>query len=134
MSLTIQLPLTIEQNLREIAKTQGLSLESYVMQILAHNSRKKESKKKEKDLTETELLTHTQLNVLPSDLEEFYRLSSLFNAKTISDIDYEKLLQLNDLIEIAHAERMKYILVLANLRNVSLETMMHDLGINQEPV
>ena len=104
------------------------------MQILAHNSRKKESKKKEKDLTETELLTHTQLNVLPSDLEEFYRLSSLFNAKTISDIDYEKLLQLNDLIEIAHAERMKYILVLANLRNVSLETMMHDLGINQEPV
>lgn len=134
MSLTIQLPLTIEQNLREIAKKQGLSLESYVMQILAHNSRKKESKKKEKDLTETELLTHTQLNVLPSDLEEFYRLSSLFNAKTISDIDYEKLLQLNDLIEIAHAERMKYILVLANLRNVSLETMMHDLGINQEPV
>lgn len=130
MSLTIQLPLTVEQHLREHATKQGVSLENYVMQILALNSRKKEVKK-EKDFTESELLMNTQLNVLPSDLEEFYRLSSAFKSKTITEEEYEKLLQLSDLIEIAHAERMKYVFALAQLRQVSLEYMMQDLGIKQ---
>ena len=131
MSLTIQLPLTIEKNLREYATEQGVSLENYVMQILTLNIRNKETKKKKKPLTENELLSYTKLNVLPSDLEEFYRLSALFKSKTVSDYEYEKLLQLNDLIEIAHAERMKYVLALAQLRNVPLETVMNDLDIQQ---
>lgn len=130
MSLTIQLPLTVEQHLREHATKQGVSLENYVMQILALNSRKKEVKKG-KDFTESELLMLTQLNVLPSDLEEFYRLSAAFKSKNITEEEYEKLLQLGDLIEIAHAERIKYVLALAQLRQVSLESVMQDLGIKQ---
>ena len=131
MSLTIQLPLTIEQHLREHATKQGVSLENYIMQILALNSRKKESKNRKKDITEQELLIHAQLNVLPKDLEEFYRLGALFKSGTIADDEYESLLQLNDLIEIAHAERMKHLFALAKLRDVSIETVMHDLGIKQ---
>lgn len=130
MSLTLQLPLTIEQQLRENATRQGVSLENYAMQILALNSRKKETKKK-KDYTERELLVLAQLNVLPADLEEFYRLGAVFKSGKITDDEYEKLLQLNDLIEIAHAERMKYLFALAKLRNVSIETVMQDLGIKQ---
>ena len=129
MSLTIQLPLTIEQHLRETAIKQGISLENYVMQILTVNSRKETKKKKA--LTESDLLVRIQLNVLPTDLEEFYHLTSLFKSGTISETEHEKLTQLNELIEIAHADRMKYLLALAQLRHVSLETAMCDLGIKQ---
>ena len=131
MSLTLQLPLTIEQQLREHATKQGVSLENYAMQILTLNSRKKAVKKRKKDFTEQELLLHAQLKVLPTDLEEFYRLGALFKLGTIEDGEYERLLQLNDLIEIAHAERMKYLFALAKLRNVSIETVMQDLGIKR---
>ena len=131
MSLTLQLPLTIEQNLREHATQQGVSLENYVMQLLALNSRKKETSKRKKDFSERELLLRAQLNVLPKDLEEFYRLGSLFKLGTITDEDHEKLLQLNDLVEIAHAERLKYLFDLAKLRQVSIQTVMQDLGIKQ---
>ena len=131
MPLTLQLPLTIEQHLREHATQQGVSLENYVMQLLALNSRKKETSKRKKDFTERELLLRAQLNVLPKDLEEFYRLGSLFKSGTITNDDHERLLQLNDLVEIAHAERLKYLFDLAKLRQVSIETVMQDLGIKQ---
>lgn len=34
-------------------------------------------------------------------------------------------------IEIAHAERMKYVVALSNLRGVEIEKLMVDLGIKQ---
>ena len=131
MSLTIQLPLTIEQNLRKNAIKQGVSLENYVMHILSINSKEKGVKKNKKDLTENDLLMQVQLNVLPHDLEEFYRLSNLFKSGKITETEHEKLTQLNDLIEIAHAERMKHLLNLAKFRHVSLEKIMDDLGIER---
>ena len=131
MSLTIQLPLTIEQNLRKNATKQGVSLENYVMHILSINSKEKGIKKNKKDLTENDLLMHVQLDVLPHDLEEFYRLSNLFKSGNITETEYQKLTQLNDLIEIAHAERMKHLLNLAKFRHVSLEKIMDDLGIER---
>ena len=131
MSLTIQLPLTIEQHLRETAIKQGLSLENYVMQILALKSSSNEGKKRKKGLTENDLLMHTQMNILPDDLEEFYRLSKLYKSGELTVDEHEKLAYLNDLIEIAHAERMKYVVALAKLRNISLEVVMDDLGIKR---
>lgn len=131
MSLTIQLPLTIEQNLRETALKKGVSLENYVMQLLMLNSKAKETKKKKKDLTETDLLMRIHLEIDPKDLEEYYRLGTAFKLGTITELEHEKLLQLNDLIEIAHAKRMKYLLALARLRQVSLEAIMDDFGIKR---
>jgi hypothetical protein len=126
MSLTIQLPLTTEQYLRENAARDGISLESYITQLLTVKSKKKEKKRV---FSEDELLMRIQLNIQPSDLEEFYRLTSMLKFNTISESDREKLIQLNDLIEIAHAERMKYVVELSKIRNETLEKTMEGLGI-----
>ena len=80
-------------------------------------------------LTEAELLKHCQLAVQTDDLAEYHRLRTLYHSNKLTDEERESLIQLNELIEIAHAKRMSYVLQLANLRNISLEKAMHDLGI-----
>lgn len=128
MSLTIQLPVTTEHYLRESATREGMPLERYISQLLTATSISKNAKKK-KLLTEQELLTHCQLDIQTDDLEEYHRLRTLFKLDKITEEERENLIQLNDLIEIAHAKRMSYVLQLAQLRNISLEKMMSDLGI-----
>ena len=128
MSLTIQLPVTTEHYLRESATREGMPLERYISQLLTATSISKNTKKK-KLLTEQELLAHCQLDIQTDDLEEYHRLRTLFKLDKITEDERENLIQLNDLIEIAHAKRMSYVLQLAQLRNISLEKAMLDLGI-----
>ena len=126
MSLTIQLPMTTEHYLRE-----NMPLERYIVQLLTATSISKISKKKKKSLTEAELLKHCQLAVQTDDLAEYHRLRTLYKLNKITNEERESLIQLNELIEIAHAKRMKYLVALAKLRQVSLETIMDDLGIKR---
>ncbi len=128
MSLTIQLPVTTEHYLRESATREGMPLERYISQLLTATSISKNAKKK-KLLTEQELLTHCQLDIQTDDLEEYHRLRTLLKLDKITEDERENLIQLNDLIEIAHAKRMSNVLQLAQLRNISLEKAMLDLGI-----
>jgi hypothetical protein len=53
MALTINLPNTIEQNLRQAAAESGISLDGYIVQLL---SKVKPKSSKNKALSETELL------------------------------------------------------------------------------
>ena len=129
MSLTIQLPVTTEHYLRESATREGMPLEHYISQLLTATSLSTVVKKKKKALTEWELLKHCELEVQADDLQEYHRLRSLFESNKMTDAERNALIQLNDLIEIAHAKRMAYVLQLAQLRRVPLEKMMSDLGI-----
>jgi hypothetical protein len=128
MSLTIQLPVTTEHSLRESATREGMPLERYIAQLLTATSLSKTPKKK-KSLTEAELLKYSHLDIQTTDLEEYHRLKTLFKTDKITEDERQNLIQLNDLIEIAHAKRMGYVLQLAQLRKISLEKAMSDLGI-----
>ena len=129
MSLTIQLPVTTEHYLRERATREGMPLEHYISQLLTATSLLTVIKKKKKPLTEGELLKHCELDVQADDLQEYHRLRGLFESNNMTDTERNALIQLNDLIEIAHAKRMNYVLQLAQLRGVSLEKTIADLGI-----
>lgn len=126
MSLTIQLPVTTEHYLRENATRQGLPLEQYITQLLTEKSL---LKKRKKSLSEQELLQNIQLDIQATDLQDYYNLKEKLQTGSITEQEREKLIQLNDLIEIAHAKRMAYVLQLAKLRKVSFEKIMIDLGI-----
>lgn len=133
MSVTIAFPPPIEKRLRDGAARQGVSLEQYITQVvLSGLSGSNQSDADE--LSEDELLRRIQLNVQPHELDEYYRLAALRKAEQLSENEYEKLLALTDKIEIAHAERMKYVVALAKLRGISLEQIMVDLGIQKKNV
>ena len=131
MSLTIDLPITVELTLRKNAEKQGVTLERYISSLLTEFDGEKSIESPE-NLTENELLQRIHLNVNPTDLEEYYRLAEIFKTGNITLEDHEKLINLNDLIEIAHANRMKYLLELAKLRKKSLEDMVYELGIKRK--
>ncbi len=131
MSLTIELPISVERALRKQAEMQGVALESYISELLSSIPTDKFTEQP-KESTETQLLEKIQLNVAPQDLEEYYRLSALFKSDQITDAEHEKLLALNDVIEIAHAERIKYVIELSKLRNQSLEDVVLELGLKRK--
>jgi hypothetical protein len=131
MSLTIELPISVERALRKQAEQQGVALESYISDLLSSIPTDNFTEQPKKS-TEVQLLEKIQLNVAPQDLEEYYRLSALFKSGQITDAEHEKLLALNDVIEIAHAERIKYVIELAKLRNQSLEDVVLELGLKRK--
>ena len=127
MSVTIAFPPTIEKRLRDDAARQGVSLEQYITQFVI-SGLSGSNRPDPDELTEDELLQRVQLNVKPHELDEYYRLVELRKSEHMTDEEYERLLELTNRIEIAHAERMKYVVALANLRKASLEQIMFDLG------
>jgi hypothetical protein len=126
MSLTIQLPANIENGLREDAQKQGLSLEKYISMLLINRV----SKQTPQLTTEESLLQKIKLNGLSqSELEQFAKLEKLRKMERLTLADHEELKVLINKIEIAHAERMKYVIDLAQIRGVGIHELMLELGI-----
>ncbi|HPH19849.1 MAG TPA: hypothetical protein PLE32_13765 [Haliscomenobacter sp.] len=129
MSLTIQLPSSLEQRIRDNAVRQGIPLENLVAQILASGINKLDLDEEEKT-REAELLQRIRLTVVPeAELGEYYRLSVLRQAEQLQEQEYERLISLTHRVEAIHAERLKYVAELAQLRGVPLRQTMSDLGL-----
>jgi hypothetical protein len=129
MSLTIQLPFSIEQQLRDKAARQGVSLEKYVAQVLSSGV-SDASGGQQAALTEEDLLLKINTSTISQkDLERFKSLDKRRKAETLTPSEHEELLRLVDRIEMAHAERLKWVLALASLRKVPFQQLLTDLGI-----
>ena len=134
MALTIELPSNIEQQLLRGATQKGISLENYLLQLISHatSAPKKQVKKKSiSELSEDELLLKINLGITLTDSEwaDYHRLMVLRRAETLTENEYEMLIHLSKKIEEANAERLKYLVALSKLRNVSLDKVMADLGL-----
>lgn len=131
MSLTIQLPSSLEQQIRDNAVRQGISLEKLIAQILVSGINRFDFED-EKKLREAEILQRIRLTVVPEvELGEYYRLSVLRQAEQLQEYEYERLILLSHRVEAIHAERLKYVAELAELRGISLRQAMSDLGLSR---
>ena len=134
MTLTIELPANIEQQLLQGATQKGISLENYLVQLLSNvtNLQKKQVEKKSlSELSEDELLMKINSFILLSETEwmTYHHLMVLRRAETLTEDEYTQLIQLGEKIENANVIRIKYLVALANLRQVPLVQLMDDLGI-----
>ena len=134
MALTIELPSNIEQQLLQGATQKGMSLENYLVQLLSNvtNLQKKQVEKKSlSELSEDELLMKINSFILLSETEwmTYHHLMVLRRAETLTEDEYTQLIQLGEKIENANVIRIKYLVALANLRQVPLVQLMDDLGI-----
>ena len=126
MTLNLDIPQAIEQQLIQEANLQGVSLDNYLVQVLKRVVKKPKSNGK---LSESELLKKINLNIAESEWTDYKQLTVLRRAETINEEDYQRLLFLGDKIEVGNAERFKHLIALAQLRQVSLDKLMADLGI-----
>lgn len=129
MTLMIDLPTTIEQQFRQEADSRGLSLDKYLVQLLNQVAQLSQKKTNPKLLSEAELLKKINLGISETEWTTYKHLVGLRRAENLTKEEHENLIELGDKIEQANAQRLQYVLALAQLRGVSLQKLMEDLGI-----
>ena len=129
MALTIDLPTTIEQQFRQEADSEGLSLDSYLVQPLKQVAQLSQKRAQPKQLSETDLLQKINLGISETEWTRYKYLISLRRAERLTEQEHQALIVLGDKIEQANAQRLKYLFALSQLRGISLEKLMLDLGI-----
>ena len=132
MSLTINLPTTVEQQFRKEAATNGLSLDTYLLRLLQQAAKLSQKQSNSKQYLESELLKKINLDISEEEWTNYRYLLGLMRSENLTKQEHETLIALGDKIEIANAERVKYLFELAELRGISIEKLMKNLGI--EPI
>ena len=80
-------------------------------------------------LFRSELLQKINLDITEEEWATYRHLTDLRKAENITDSEYAQLIQLGEKIENANVVRLKYLVALSKIRNVSLDKVMADLGL-----
>lgn len=126
MTLNLEIPQAIEQQLIKEANLQGVSLDNYLVQVIKKAIKKPVSNGK---LSESQLLKKINLDILEAEWIDYKQLVVLCRTEKLNEIEHQRLIFLGDKIELANANRFKYLIELAKLRNVSVDELIADLGI-----
>ncbi|UOG90643.1 MAG: hypothetical protein L3K52_10555 [Candidatus Thiothrix sulfatifontis] len=103
-------------------------LEQFVARVLALCARRKANSLNEQESRLLQLINRP----VPATVQSRYDLlTQKQRANTLSADEYAELLQVIEQIEQFDAERVQHLVTLAQLRQVSLDKLMHDLGIRQ---
>jgi hypothetical protein len=128
VQVTSQIEIDLDEVLRGLARLGTKELEQFVDKVIALQAQRR-APGLPKD--ETELLQ--QINCgLPADIRQRYdALNAKLHDETITPEEHEALLTLIDRIELADAERMQRLVALAQIRGVSVDTLMAQLGVRR---
>ncbi len=127
MSITIHIKEDLEKRLRQRADAEGVHLADYITKMLEAQLPPAATPAPEQ--REMELLQKINLG-LPTELWQRYaNLQEKRQSETLLPEEQAELITISDRIEAANAERMPYLIELAQLRQVSLETLLHQLGL-----
>lgn len=129
MNLTIELPKSIEQQFRQEAISKGLSLDNYLVEVLKQVADLSQKGKAQKQLSEADLLKKINLGITEAAWVSYKHLIGLRREERLTEQEHQELINLGDKIEQANAQRLEYLFALSQLRGVSLQKVMTDLGI-----
>lgn len=79
---------------------------------------------------EAELLLKINKGIPKEKLARYNILSDKFLDKNLTEQEHQELLRISNQMEERDAERVKELLELANLRSVSLDSLMQELGLS----
>jgi hypothetical protein len=131
MSITLQINPALEKQLRERAAQKGVGVERYVQLLLEKISSKEmdELPAPKLDKTESELLQKISLGLSTDFWERYRALMATKESRLLTETERTLFIEMTDQIEAANAERMKYLIELAQLRQIPLLQLMTQLGI-----
>jgi len=126
--VTSQIEIDLDEVLQGLARLGTKELEQCVEKVIVLQAQRR-APSLPKD--ETELLQ--QINHgMPADMRQRYdALNAKLHDETITPEEHEELLTLIDRLELADAERMQRLVALAQIRGVSVDTLMEQLGIRR---
>lgn len=125
-TIQIEANLSSEQLLNAARQMSGQELTQFVERVLALRAQRAAPLL---PAAESELLLKIN-HPLPAELQQRYdELLARRDARALSPAEHQELLQLTDQVELLEAERMAHLIELARLRQVSLEELMRQLGL-----
>jgi iron-sulfur cluster repair protein YtfE (RIC family) len=127
--ITLEISPELEQQLREAAAKQGLDPDRYIVNALTDRLHPVSSQPSHLSQTESELLQQINLGLPQATWDTYHELIAKRRAETLHPEEQQTLIEISDRLEQANAHRIQCLIELASLRNISLEALMQQLGI-----
>ncbi|MCB8943513.1 MAG: hypothetical protein H6658_07140 [Ardenticatenaceae bacterium] len=127
MTITLQITPELEGKVRMAASRVGVSPDVYVTKIIKQYV--DEPEQTADGETETTLLQQINIGLTPELWQQYHQLIEKRQAEQLTPAEQRTLINLSDQIEIANVQRMKALIQLSQLRQMSLDDLMDTLGI-----
>jgi len=124
--VTSDIEIDFDEVLNGLARLETSDLAQLVEQVIALQARRRAPSMPK---NEADLLQKINQGPSPEVRRRYEGLTAKLRAETIMPEEHQELLQLIDQIVLADAERMQHLIALAQLRQVSVDALMHQLGI-----
>jgi hypothetical protein len=128
VQVTSQIEIEFDDVLKGVARLETSELERFAEQVNALRAQRRAAHLP-KD--EAELLQMINRGVPPEVRQRYIELDTKLHEETITSAEQQELLQLTDKIELSDAERMQNLILLAQLRGISVDALMVQLGISR---
>ena len=132
MSLILQINPSLEKRMRQNALQKGIELNQFIVQFLELNFPEGKPKSKRISQKEAELLQKIDLAIPIETWERYHGLRAKRQNQTINADEIVEYTAINQQIEAANVARLKTLIELAEIRKVSLEELMNQLGLLQQ--
>lgn len=127
VQVTSEINIQMDEVLDGVSKLDTPELEQFFNQVSILLAQRKAPHLSPQEAT---LLQKINQGLPEALLQRYGELTEKLRAETISVLEQQALHQLIDQIELADAERLQYLIELAQLRGVSLDELMAQLGIS----
>ena len=128
VQVTSQIELDFDEVLKGIAYLGANELEQFVDKVIALQAQRRAPSL---PANEAELLQKINHGVPPKVRKRYHELNEKLHEEIITQEEHQELLGLIDQIELADAERIRHLIALAQLRNLSVDSLMDQLGIRR---
>ena len=128
VQLTSQIELDFDEILKGVARLETSELERFTEKVMALRAQRRAPSLPQ---NEAELLQKINHGVPAEVRSQYELLHQKLLDETLTPDEQQTLIDLSDQIELADAERIRYLIDLAQLRGISVDALMDQLGIRQ---
>jgi hypothetical protein len=128
VQVTSQIEIDFDEVLKGVARLENSELEQFTEKIIALRAQRRAPSLPQ---NEAELLQKINLGVPPEVRQRYTELNIRLQEEIITTQEQNELLELTDQIEWADAERVRNLAKLAELRKVSIDSLMDQLNLHR---
>ncbi|MEA5610386.1 STAS/SEC14 domain-containing protein [Nodularia spumigena UHCC 0040] len=127
--MKVELQLSSDDLLKAVEQLSQADLKQFISQVIALQAQRTAPSLMQQ---ESELLLKIN-QVISVEIQNYYNdLIAKRDTETLTDEEHRELLNLTEQIEKQQAQRIEYLVELANLRGISLNALMESLGIQMQ--
>ena len=123
-----QVELDFDEVLKGVERLETKELEQFLTQVMAIRAQRRAPSLPQE---ETELLQKINQGVPPKVRSRYDELHEKLLDETLTPDEQQEFIGISDQIEFADAERLTHLVLLAQLRNVTVDILMDQLGLRR---